>query len=57
MYTIELKYYNPNSGNTLHHFFPALEVELARDYLDDALNCGCKILIWRLIPTDRIIVQ
>lgn len=57
MYTIELKYYNPNSGNTLHHFFPALEVELALDYLDDALKCGCEILIWRLVPTDRISVQ
>lgn len=57
MYTIELKYYNPNSGRTCHNFFPAIEEELALDYLDDAINCGCKILIWRVIPTDRIVVQ
>lgn len=57
MYTIELKYYNPNTGNIRHHFFPAIEIKLARDYLDDAITCGCKILIWRLVPTDRIVVQ
>lgn len=57
MYTIELKYYNPNSGRTFHTFFPALESELALDYLTDAQNCGCVILIWRLIPTDRIVVK
>lgn len=57
MYHIELKYFNPNTGRTLHHFFPALEVKLARDYYDDAVNCGCEILIWRLVPTNRIIVR
>ena len=57
MYTIELKYYNPNSGRTFHCFFPAIEVNLARDYLDDAKNCNCIILIWRLIPTERITVK
>lgn len=57
MYTIELKYYNPNSGRTFHNFFPALESKLALDYLTDAQNCGCVILIWRLLPTDRIVVK
>jgi hypothetical protein len=54
MYTIELKYFNPNTGNTRHLFFPALEVKLARDYLDDAMQCGCTILIWRLVPNEKI---
>jgi len=54
MYTIELKYFNPNTGNTRHHFFPASEVKLARDYLDDAMQCGCVILIWRLVPNEKI---
>ena len=57
MYTIELKYYNPNTGRTFHNFFPAIEVELAVDYLTDARNCDCEILIWRLLPTDRIVIQ
>lgn len=57
MYTIELKYYNPNSDRTFHTFFPALEIKLARDYLDDAINCGCVILIWRLVPTEKIHVE
>lgn len=57
MRTIELKYYNPTTGRTLHNFFPELEYKLARDYLDDALRCGCIILIWRLVPTDRIVVK
>ena len=57
MYTIELKYYNPNSGYTGHYFFPNLEVKVARDYLNDAMKCGCEIQIWRLIPTDRISIK
>jgi len=57
MYTIELKYRSLNTGRIFHHFFPAQEVRLARDYLDDAMACGCEILIWRLIPTDRVSVQ
>ncbi len=57
MYTIELKYYNPNSGYTGHYFFPDLEVKVARDYLNDAKKCGCEIQIWRLIPTDQISVK
>lgn len=56
MYTIELKYYNPNTGMVFHNFFPGLESGLARDYLTDAMNCGCKILIWRLIPTERLTI-
>ena len=51
---IELKYFNPNSGKVSHYFFPALEPKLARDYFDDAKNCGCIILLWRLIPTSAI---
>jgi len=54
MYTIELKYFNPSTGNTRHFFFPALEVKLARDYLNDAMQCGCTILIWRLVPDEKI---
>lgn len=54
MYTIELKYFNPNTGKTSHFFFPALEVKLARDYLDDATQCGCTIEVWRLVPSDKI---
>ncbi len=54
MYTIELKYFNPSTGNTRHFFFPALEIKLARDYLDDAMQCGCTILIWRLVPNKKI---
>jgi len=54
MYTIELKYFNPNSDNISHYFFPAIEVKLARDYLDDAKQCGCTILVWRLVPSDKI---
>lgn len=57
MYTIELKYYNPVTNRIMHHFFPELEVKLALDYLNDAKTCGCSILIWRLVPTDRIIVK
>lgn len=57
MYTIELKYFNPNSDNISHYFFPAIEVKLARDYLDDAMQCGCTILIWRLVPNDKINVE
>ncbi len=55
--TIELKYYNPNSGHTGHYFFPDLERKTARDYHDDSVRCGCIILIWRLVPTDRIVVR
>lgn len=57
MYTIELKYYNPITGKTFHNFFPAAEVKLARDYLDDAMACNNVILIWRLVPTERIVVK
>ena len=57
MYTIELKYYNPNSGRTSHYFFPDIESDLAVDYLTDAKRCGCVILLWRLIPTDRIVIK
>lgn len=46
---IELKYYNPNTDTIGHYFFPAIEPDLAKDYLEDAKNCGCIILIWRLI--------
>lgn len=52
--TIELKYYNPNTGRTSHLFFPEVEMELVADYLKDAQNCGCQILIFRLIPTSCI---
>ena len=52
--TIELKYYNPITDYTGHFFFPALESHLALDYLEDAIKCGCKILIWRLIHTEDI---
>ena len=54
---IELKYYNPKTGYIGHYFFPDHEVETARDYFDDAVNCGNIILIWRLIPTEHIVVQ
>lgn len=47
---IELKYFNPNSGKVSHFFFPDIESDLALDYLNDAKNCGCIILIWRLVP-------
>lgn len=57
MYTIELKYYNPNSGKTSHYFFPDIESDLAVDYLTDAKQCGYVILIWRLLPTERIVVR
>ena len=57
MYHIELKYYNPNSDKTSHFFFPETESNLAVDYLNDAKECGCIIQIWRLIPTDRIVVK
>lgn len=54
MYVIELEYNNPGSGEVFHNFFPDMEVKLARDYFDDARNCGCEITIWRLIPIDKI---
>ena len=54
---IELKYYNPITGYTGHFFFPDHEVKKARDYYDDAVRCGCAILIWRLVPTERIVVR
>ena len=54
---IELKYYNPNTGNTSHFFFPDLEYKTARDYFDDARKCDCVILIWRLVHTSDIKVQ
>lgn len=57
MYTIELKYYNPGSDRTCHYFFPSVELHLALDYLEDAINCNCTILIWRLIPTEHITVK
>lgn len=57
MHHIELKYYNPNSDKTSHFFFPETESNLAADYLNDAKECGCIIQIWRLIPTDRIVVK
>ena len=57
MYTIELKYQNPATGRTMHYFFPELENKLALDYFNDAKTCGCDILIWRLIPTNRIVIQ
>ena len=52
--TIELKYKNPVSGHIGHYFFPDLESKLALDYLEDAMKCGCEILIWRLIHTEDI---
>ena len=57
MYVIELKYYNPSTDATFHGFFPDLEIKLARDYLDDALACGCALLIWRIVPVDKIHVE
>jgi hypothetical protein len=54
---IELKYFNPNTGAIGHYFFPAIEPNLAKDYLNDAKNCGCIILIWRLIHTSNIHVD
>ena len=54
---IELKYFNPNTGAIGHYFFPAIEPDLAKDYLNDAKNCGCIILIWRLIHTSNIHVD
>ena len=55
--TIELKYRNPRTGHIGHYFFPDLESDTALDYLEDASRCGYEILIWRLIPTDRIVVR
>ena len=52
--TIELKYFNPTTDRISHYFFPALEIATARDYYDDAVNCGCTILCWRLVPTEHI---
>lgn len=54
---IELKYYNPNTGKISHFFFPSTESDLALDYLTDAKNCDCVILLWRLVPTDQIMVS
>ena len=51
---IELKYFNPTTGNISHFLFPDIEVSLARDYFDDAVRCGCTILIWRLVPNTKI---
>lgn len=51
---IELKYFNPRTGNECHFFFPDIESNLALDYLNDAKACNCTILIWRLVPNDKI---
>lgn len=53
MYTIELKYYR-NNGSIAHFFFPSTEIELAKDYLTDAMNTNCVILLWRIVPTEKI---
>lgn len=55
--TIELKYFCPATNSIAHYFFPDTEVKTALDYLEDASFCGCTILIWRLVPTDRIHVE
>ena len=54
MYTIELKYLDPITDDIRHFFFPAAESKLSRDYHDDAVDCGCIILLWRLVPNRRI---
>ena len=54
---IELKYFNPSTGKISHFFFPDIESDLAVDYHNDAKNCGCIILIWRLVPTFKIHVD
>ena len=54
MYTIELKYFYPAADDVRHFFFPTTEIETARDYYEDAVDCDCTILIWRIIPTDKI---
>ena len=62
---IELKYFNPRTESEHHFLFPDLESEhhflfpdlesaLALDYYQDAVDCGCTILIWRLVPNDKI---
>lgn len=51
---IELKYFNPRTESEHHFLFPDLESALALDYYQDAVDCGCTILIWRLVPNDKI---
>lgn len=51
---IELKYFNPRTESEHHFFFPDLESSLALDYYNDAVACGCTILIWRLVPNRSI---
>jgi len=53
-YVIELKYVNPRTGKVFHTFFPDIESDLAREYLEDAKRCNYLILIWRLVPMRRI---
>lgn len=52
--TIQLKYFNPRTEKISEFFFPATESALALDYLNDAIDCACTILEWRLIPNHRI---
>ena len=47
---IELKYFNPVTESEAHFLFPDTESSLALDYYQDAVDCGCTILIWRLVP-------
>lgn len=57
MYVIELKYFDPCTENEKRYFFPLGEKELAKDYLNDAIDSGCTILLWRIVPSDKIVVM
>lgn len=54
---IELKYFNPNTGRTSHFFFRETEEDLALDYYNDAIMCGCAISIWRLVRDSYINIK
>jgi len=47
---IELMTKDPETGKTYRHIWDAKDIDIARDYFDDAKQCNYEILIWRLLP-------